>query len=55
MAHSRHDTERGAEKSRSEFSAKFFPRIKRGPETARLIAAKTGLVAGPVRVMPISA
>jgi hypothetical protein len=55
MANGGHDTERSAEKSRGEFSAQFFPRIKRGPEIARLVAAKADLVARPVRIMPISA
>ncbi len=55
MADGRHNAERSAEKGGSQFGAEFLPRIKRGPETTRLVAAKTGSMAGPVRLMPISA
>src|SRR5690606_19574716 len=48
MANGGHDTERSAEKSGCQFRAEFLPRIKRGPEPTRLVAANAGLVARPV-------
>src|SRR5690606_8625794 len=48
MADGRHNAERSAEKCGSKLGAEFLPRIKRGPEPTRLVAVKTGSMAGPV-------
>src|SRR5690606_7169240 len=48
MADGRHNAERSAEKCGSQLGAELLPRIKRGPEPTRLVAVKTGSMAGPV-------
>src|SRR3546814_15246149 len=49
VAHGGHDAERGADEGGGDFGAQFLARIGLRSEAARLVAAQSLGVAGPVR------